>query len=136
MTFLREWLLAWHRAIWFPFNWMVGLESQPAESDQFTVQTDSEDEWGPHAGPLFKLQPDVHICGPAAFCDTLCMERAYTSMLRIRPRLFFLRPDDLECIGDWIDLHFDERMAEVVKRFDAGEGGESGHSPDDPSPII
>lgn len=109
MTFLHEWLLAWHRAIWFPFNWMVGLESQPAESDQFTVQTDSEDEWGPHAGPLFKLQPDVpddvHICGPDAFCDTICMER-------------------------------DERMAEVVKHFDAGEGGESGHSPDDPSPII
>lgn len=83
MTFLHEWLLVWHRAIWFPFNWMVGLESQPAESDQFTVQTDSEDEWGLHAGPLFKLQPDVHI-----------------------------------------------------NTIDAGEGGESGHSPDDPSPII
>jgi hypothetical protein len=29
MKFWFEWMLAIHRAIWFPFNWTVGLERPP-----------------------------------------------------------------------------------------------------------
>jgi hypothetical protein len=33
MKFWTEYLLAWHRAIWFPFNWVMGLESPAAEME-------------------------------------------------------------------------------------------------------
>jgi hypothetical protein len=31
MNFLAEWSMAIHKAIWFPFFWLTGLESPPVD---------------------------------------------------------------------------------------------------------
>jgi len=47
MSFAGEWILAVHKAIWFPVLWATGLEAAAAEDDWFGVRE-------PEAAPLVR----------------------------------------------------------------------------------